>query len=211
MPGEGLTHGPPATKKAGGSHHGFSQINRHSPRNGFNGVVLPGDRTGDRAFLPPSSARSSSRQLGISVGMPGPHDFAVRNDISRPHKDCALNHRVHRIPLSTLVTIAKRPSCESRTAGHNTISDFRQQKIFQSRPRNRCAVESTHKIRLFAGAIFARLRRRERRASAQHELIRPTGNRSGALWCRQNARIEARSGFLKGGRPWQVNAISRRC
>src|SRR4029077_12236198 len=80
MPGEGLTHGPPATKKAGGSHHGFSQINRHSPRNGFNGVVLRGDRTGDRAFLPPSSARSSSRQLGISVGMPGPHDFAVRND-----------------------------------------------------------------------------------------------------------------------------------
>jgi len=62
------------------------------PRDGFNGVLraLPGDRTGDRAFLPPSSARSSSRQLGISVGMPGPHDFAVRNDISRPHKDCAL-------------------------------------------------------------------------------------------------------------------------
>jgi hypothetical protein len=25
MPGEGLTHGPPATKKAGGSYHRFSQ------------------------------------------------------------------------------------------------------------------------------------------------------------------------------------------
>jgi hypothetical protein len=25
MPGEGLTHGPPATRKAGGSHHRFSQ------------------------------------------------------------------------------------------------------------------------------------------------------------------------------------------
>jgi hypothetical protein len=34
-PGDGLTHGPPATKKAGGSHHRFSQINRHSLRNGF--------------------------------------------------------------------------------------------------------------------------------------------------------------------------------
>jgi hypothetical protein len=209
MPGEGLTHGPPATKKAGGSHHSFSQINRHSPRNGFNGVLraLPGDR----AFLPPSSARSSSRQLGISVGMPGPHDFAVRNDISRPHKDCALTPSRPSHPAFHARDDREAPPCESRTAGHNTISDFRQQKILQSRPRNRCAVESTHKIRLFAGAIFARLRRRERRASAQHELIRPTGNRSGALWCRQNARIEARSGFLKGGRPWQVNAISRRC
>jgi hypothetical protein len=40
MPGDGLTHGPPATKKAGGSHHRFSQINRHSLRNGFNGLYV---------------------------------------------------------------------------------------------------------------------------------------------------------------------------
>ena len=37
MPGDGLTHGPPATKKAGGSHHRFSRINRHSLRDGVNG------------------------------------------------------------------------------------------------------------------------------------------------------------------------------
>ena len=75
MPGDGLTHGPPATKKAGGSHHRFSRINRHSLRDGFNGFLrtLPGDR----AFLPPSSARSS-RNLSLSVGRPGPYDFAVR-------------------------------------------------------------------------------------------------------------------------------------
>jgi len=36
MPGEGLTHGPPAEKKAGGSHHRISQIIRHSLRDGFN-------------------------------------------------------------------------------------------------------------------------------------------------------------------------------
>ena len=55
MPGEGLTHGPPANEKAGGSYHRFSQIIRHSLRDGFNGVLraLPGDR----AFLPPSSAK----------------------------------------------------------------------------------------------------------------------------------------------------------
>src|SRR3984957_15495467 len=35
MPGDDLTHGPPPTKKAGGSPHRFSRINRHSPRNGL--------------------------------------------------------------------------------------------------------------------------------------------------------------------------------
>ena len=28
MPGDGLTHGPPATKNAGGSHHRFGRYNR---------------------------------------------------------------------------------------------------------------------------------------------------------------------------------------
>jgi hypothetical protein len=37
MPDAGRTHGPPATRKAGGSHHRFSQDSRHSLRNGFNG------------------------------------------------------------------------------------------------------------------------------------------------------------------------------
>jgi hypothetical protein len=36
MPGVGLTHGPPAERKAGGSHHRFSRNNRHSPRDGLN-------------------------------------------------------------------------------------------------------------------------------------------------------------------------------
>jgi hypothetical protein len=41
-------------------------------------------RPGDRAFLPPSSARSfASRELDTSVGVSGPHVFAVRNDSAR--------------------------------------------------------------------------------------------------------------------------------
>ena len=58
MPGDGLTHGPPATKKAGGSHHRISRINRHSLRDGFNGFLraLPGDH----AWLPPSFAEDSA-------------------------------------------------------------------------------------------------------------------------------------------------------
>src|SRR5216683_732533 len=60
-------------------------------RNGFNGLcrALPGDR----ALLPPSSADrfclspvgpTQLRELDASVGASGPHDFAVRCNISRP-------------------------------------------------------------------------------------------------------------------------------
>jgi len=56
------------------SHHGHTGITRHSPRNGFNGLLraLPGDR----AFLSPSSA--VARQLDTGVETSGPHDFTVR-------------------------------------------------------------------------------------------------------------------------------------
>jgi hypothetical protein len=40
MPDAGRTHGPPATKNAGGVTTGFSRINRHSLRNGFNDVYV---------------------------------------------------------------------------------------------------------------------------------------------------------------------------
>jgi hypothetical protein len=60
-------------------------------RNGFNSFLraLPGDR----ALLPPSPADMSClspvgptrlRKLDASVGASGPHDFAVRGNISRP-------------------------------------------------------------------------------------------------------------------------------
>src|SRR5882724_8421508 len=60
-------------------------------RNGFNGFLraLPGDR----AVLPPSPTDMSClcpvgptrlRKLDASVGASGPHDFAVRCNISRP-------------------------------------------------------------------------------------------------------------------------------
>jgi hypothetical protein len=44
-------------------------------------------------------------QLDLSIGRPGPHGFAVR--IAR---NVQAHQRVHRIPLPTSVTIAKRPS-----------------------------------------------------------------------------------------------------
>jgi len=50
--------------------------------------------------------RKHHRQLDISVGISGPHDFTVRLQ-RRPSSDIA---RVHRISHPTFVTIAKRPS-----------------------------------------------------------------------------------------------------
>src|SRR5882672_1685612 len=78
MPGDGLTHGPPATKKAGGSHHRFSQINRHSLRDGFNGFLraLPGDHC--LVATVARETRERLHDLSACIGAPGPPDFAVR-------------------------------------------------------------------------------------------------------------------------------------
>src|ERR1019366_2208161 len=56
-------------------HTGHTGIARHSPRNGFNGVyrALPGAP----GFLA-TVARVPSRRLDTSVGVSGPHVFAVR-------------------------------------------------------------------------------------------------------------------------------------
>jgi hypothetical protein len=48
MPGDDLTHGPPATKNAGGSYHRFGRINRHSLRDGVNGLYRA--RPGETGF-----------------------------------------------------------------------------------------------------------------------------------------------------------------
>ena len=50
----------------------------------------------------------ASRELDTSVGVSGPHDFAVR--VSAVSSASLALARVHRIPCPTSVTIAKRPS-----------------------------------------------------------------------------------------------------
>jgi hypothetical protein len=89
---------------------------------------------GDHAWLPPSPARRRKRlhELDACIGAPGPHDFAVRRSFIRRARNCACGCRVHRIPLPTSVTIAKRPSCGNGTAtvlnliwGHREAIYFR--------------------------------------------------------------------------------------
>jgi hypothetical protein len=92
-PGADCTRGPRATKSTGVG----PQVNRSNA--GFPCAVVYGllrALPGDRAFLPPSSARCASivANLNASIGAPGPHDFAVR-DIRR--SSLAVS-RVHRIP-----------------------------------------------------------------------------------------------------------------
>src|SRR5260370_15635136 len=102
-------------------------------RNGFNGFLraLPGDR----ALLPPSLSGlrlcprpvgpTCLRELDASVGASGPHDFAVRCNISRPlavdrsqafRQPTLRSRRAQNAAASTAfhpasVTFAKRPSC----------------------------------------------------------------------------------------------------
>src|SRR5450432_1299080 len=71
----------------------------------------------------PGWAKQNSARLDASVGMSGPHDFAVRNNISRPRavdrsqvfRPALRSHRAQNAAASTAsrpasVTIASRPS-----------------------------------------------------------------------------------------------------
>jgi hypothetical protein len=83
------------------SHHRSTGTTRHSRTQWFYGLfrALPGDR----ALLPPSSLRSLLlKNLNASVGAPGPHDFAVRDD----RRSSLAVSRVHRIPPQRFVTCA---------------------------------------------------------------------------------------------------------
>src|SRR6202158_1511279 len=111
------------------SNNEYTGIARHSRTQWFYGVcrALPGDR----ALLPPSPADMSClspvgptqlRRLDTSVGVSGPHDFAVRNNISRQHagdrskvfRPALQSHRAQNAAASTathpaFVTIMIRP------------------------------------------------------------------------------------------------------
>src|SRR5260370_23274596 len=93
--------------------HTSIQVQRR--RSGFPCAVVYGllrALPGDRAFLPPSSARSfASRELDTSVGASGPHGFTVRADSVRhsPPPASTASHRA-------FVTIATRPSHRVRRA-----------------------------------------------------------------------------------------------
>jgi hypothetical protein len=94
MPGDDLTHGPPATKNAGGRYHRFGRINRHSLRNGVNGLYRA--RPGETDFRVTVTSEIALAGLAPATGAPGPHALA------RP-LPC-------RTPCGTLASIAFHPA-----------------------------------------------------------------------------------------------------
>ena len=104
------------------SNQGHTAINRHSLRDGFNGLyrALPGDR----ALLPPSFADRSTTLASAS----GRQDHTSLPSADKPTR--LVNRRVHRIPLPTSVTTAKRPSCGNGTAGRIHNFWFSESEIF---------------------------------------------------------------------------------
>src|ERR1700683_157593 len=73
------------------SHHGHTGITRHSPRNGFTTYSVLSSVTG---LCCHRHRRNLFRQLDTSVGVSGPHDFAVRE----PGTFVNAPPHVHRIP-----------------------------------------------------------------------------------------------------------------
>ena len=105
MPGEGLTRGPPARKKAGGSYHRFSQIIRHSLRGGFNAYIALSLGTGLSC-----SHRARDHHLARLASASGGQDHTTSPSVSA---SLVWRYRhVHRSPHSTSVTT--RPSLFDR-------------------------------------------------------------------------------------------------
>ena len=69
-------------------------------------------------------------RLDPSIGGPGPHAFAVREECFRPRVKRAEHTHVHRLPLPTSVTIAIRPSCGGGMRADNHIFPKNGRGIF---------------------------------------------------------------------------------
>jgi hypothetical protein len=116
-----------AAKKHRRQQPGVHRINRHSLHNGVTAYT----RSPRGPCLFATVISGSFRSLSACIGAPGPRDFAVRESLIRRAKNCACGYRVHRIPLPTSVTTAKRPSCGNGTATNvNLIWGLREAIYF---------------------------------------------------------------------------------
>ncbi|SMX56242.1 protein of unknown function [Bradyrhizobium sp. ORS 285] len=100
-PGAGRARGPPAAKKQAAVTTGLAEHTRPSLRDGWNGLYVVS--LVRRACWPPCRDNALARTaLDTSVGVSGPHDFAVRNE---PFVRAARGHAAipcaHRIPPPT--------------------------------------------------------------------------------------------------------------
>jgi len=123
------THGPPAAKKAGGSYHRFSQIIRHSLRDGFNAYSALSLGTGLSC-----SHRPRDHHLANLASASGGQDHAPSPSASA---SLVWRHRhVHRSPHSTSVTT--RPSLFGRGGMARVNHTFLKNAIEIFCARGRC-------------------------------------------------------------------------
>jgi hypothetical protein len=97
---------------------------------------------GDRAFLPPSRARSSSRALDTSVGVSGPHGFAVRVGVARRATPARPSH-----PALHVRDDAYAPPDERGTAGEKHIFLKNESEIFSQ--GGWTVASALHRLRTF--------------------------------------------------------------
>ena len=123
----GRTHGPPAKRKAGGSHHRSARSSGLPCATVLTVSFVLSSGTG--LSCPRRSRASQAHELGLSVGRPGPHDFAVRAGIARLATPARPSH-----PALHVRDDAYAPLHEHGTATHNHMfSEKTKQNIFAPR------------------------------------------------------------------------------
>src|SRR3954447_2172486 len=108
-------------------HTGSAETLRPSPRNGFTAYNVISPATGSLATVIPEKPLAS-HELDTSVGVSGPHDFAVRNSRTR-----LVRCRVHRIPHPTFRDDREAPlfeGCRMAQAGSADLPDGESEIFF---------------------------------------------------------------------------------
>jgi hypothetical protein len=131
MPGDGLAHGPPATKKAGGSYHRFSQIIRHSLRDGFNAYIGLSPGTGLSC-----SHHARDHHLARLTPASGCQDHTTSRPPQR-RSSARMIARVAKASIASRLTFGddwpQRPSCRGGTRHYTSDLQNTQRQIFLRR------------------------------------------------------------------------------
>ena len=128
-------------------HHRSADTCRHSLRDGVTAYSGLSPETGlcclRRLPITACRAREGPRspidRLDPSIGGPGPHAFAVREECFRPRVKRAEHPHVHRLPLPTSVTIAIRPSCGGGMRADNHVFPKNGRGIFYAKGVDICS------------------------------------------------------------------------
>jgi hypothetical protein len=158
-------------------------------------------RSWEPGFVAPIISEIISRRLDTSVGVSGPHDFSVRNGITRPRKACALTPSRPPHPASRVVTIAHMPLLPRRDASDKHTLPKNGIKIFLAAGLDSgLSVESAREFRSLEHAVFHSGSRPAHPERHRTQLIRRSGGPAGSpKGIRKLCRIPAapRSGFRR--------------